>query len=102
MYSYDRLNGEESDVGGFGFDAVGAQDLANLFDFFRSVLVGGLRGVVLHGDVELEDGGVGSGFKLAVGADIDGIGECGDGGMLLRQGRDGEDAERKKSRMRIS
>jgi hypothetical protein len=61
------------------------------------VLIGFLGGVLLHGNSELQESGVGSGFEFAVGTDVNGVGKCGDGGMLLREGWGCEYAEREKS-----
>ena len=65
-------------------------DLADLFDVFRSVLVGGLRRFLLNGDVELDGGSIGGGFEFAVSADVDGVGKSSEGGVVLRECGDGE------------
>jgi len=77
-----RVYGEETDLGRFGINSVGAQDLARGFGGFRGLIVGGLGGVCLGADVELDHRGVGSGFELAIGADEDGVGQRGERGSL--------------------
>src|SRR5258705_11122195 len=61
------------------------------------MLVGMLCGIFLRRDVELDDCSVRGGFKFAVGADVDGIWQGGQGRMFLGKGNGGEDKECEKS-----
>ena len=47
------------------------------------------RCVLLRGDMELNHSGIGRSFKFAIGADVNGVRLSGDGGVFLREHRNG-------------
>src|SRR5262245_28909041 len=79
----DWFEREIADFGASGVDAVGAENLANLLGITRSAVVSSSGRFFLGGNVELNEGGIGCAFKLAVGADVERIGLSGNGGAFL-------------------
>lgn len=76
----DRRDGVAADLGRCGINAIVAHQLANLFGSLRRAIIRSLGRALLCSDVELNDGGVGRSFVLAVGAGGDAV----EDGRLLR------------------
>src|SRR5258708_16436891 len=77
-----RIHGKEAYLRRLGIDTVCAQHLARDLGLFGRLVVRVFSVVGLGRDVELDERGIGSGFKLAVSADKNCVGLSADGGTL--------------------
>ncbi len=83
------IHREEANFRGLGVNAVCAQNLARRLGLFGGLVVGVFGFVGLGRDVELDERGIRRGFKFAIGADENGVGQRAERGTL----RDRESAQ---------